>query len=114
MTGLPHFRSNWNKYLKQQSADIVLQRDIDNQAHPNALVCVFEAKTLFGKKQLKLGFVDNYTASDIADKGIFDLLVLWPKRLFLGTNENNQTVFAYDLIGPEGHYEKLFQGAKAE
>ena len=108
MTGLPHYRRNWDKYIKQNSAEIELHRDPDNQIDPNALVCSFEAKTLFGRKLLRLGFVDAHTAKDIRDKGIFDFLILRPKKIFLGTNENNQTVFSYYLIGPEEQYEKFF------
>ena len=108
MTGLPHYRDNWDKYIKQNTAEIELHCDPENQIDSNALVCSFEAKTLFGRKQLRLGFVDSYTANNIAEKGIFDLLILRPKRLFLGTLENNQTVFSYYLIGPEDRYEDFF------
>jgi len=108
MTGLPHFRKNWDKYIKQDAAEIQLHHDLDNQIDSNALVCSFEAKSLFGKKQLKLGFVDRYTAKNIAEKGIFNLLILRPKKLFLGTHQNNQTVFSYYLIGPENRYEEFF------
>ena len=104
IAGAHHHKKDFFKVVKKGDVEFRMQTEPQNKHDPNAIAIFGARKSFFGQIDKKIGYIPAEIASQLADAGVSDQIILRPKALYI--SDDSFIDMKFDLLGPKESYKQ--------